>query len=535
MAKVLFHNGRIWRNSAEWNSWMIVDQVSGKVDKCGSGDAPAKANFKEMHDLKQQWVFPGFHDSHMHAAYLGARLNKKSYLQSPTSVAVLKTTLKHLASSSDGSDDGWFVGYGWDHLMMDRMPTKDDLDEVIPNRPVLLYRVCYHIAVANSKALALAGITLLTKNPKNGVIDRFPNGHEKSGEPTGVVREDGGVGVVKKVIPPVSSEQKKENILAALHDCLRLGITSIHTVEECYWNEYVSLAKEDKLPIHCYFSAVYSDMDTENCPSAGEEHNNLSCKFIKIFVDGALNTQTAALSMPYVGSNATGVLQFTRNELEMMFTRVNNAGYRLEIHVIGDRAAELVLDCLESCGINPDKRPILVHCQILRSDLLHRMKKLGVVPTIQPSFVVTDSKAVRKLLPRPLQKCIYPWKTLLETGIICGGSSDAPVESHNPIQGLYDAIFRTDLMSDSEEPFIKRECLTFQEAVALYTTGSAYADGVEDLKGKLECGYQADFVVLNTYALTNEPVNLPQTPELLKSTSVHEVWIKGKCAWKNLK
>uniref|UniRef100_H2YL38 Amidohydrolase 3 domain-containing protein n=1 Tax=Ciona savignyi TaxID=51511 RepID=H2YL38_CIOSA len=508
----------------------------GKIVGCGNHEdqIPEDSSRFEVRDLNQRWIFPGFYDSHIHASVHGKMLIDKWNLRLPRTVKELKSRLKVMIEND--LTTGWIEGFGWDHELMDRIPTKEDLDEVIPDRPVFLNRICLHIIVANSKALKVANITNDIKDPDNGHLDRYPEGHPLANQLTGVLREDGGVQLITKIIPQRASDLKKKDILAGLHDCLKNGITSLHSIEQSHWQEYVELAKENLLPISCYISPWFTDMDTDNFPKfSGESYPNLHCDCVKVFLDGALGVSTAAISQPYVslvnGKENYGVVLQDRAKLEKILRKINDRGFRPEMHVIGDRAVEIALDCLEKVGVDPKKRPIFVHCQILRRDLIDRMRKCGVVPTIQPTFVTTDSGWIRQKLPPSLFDCIYPWKTLLQNGIVCGGSSDGPVENINPLHGIYDAIFRTD--QTTGEPFIPSECLTFKEAVNLYTTYSAYVDNAENFKGKIESGFQADFVVLDVpLADDGLPMHLPKHPEILKEVQISEVWVAGKCLLK---
>ena len=532
MEHILLYNGRFWRQGGSLYDWIKFTPKTGLVTEVGIGD-PDSSNVSHSYDMKQQWIFPGFHDSHLHVGATGKLMNKKYNLQLPKSIGELRKNLATIAALRSNSEN-WLVGYNWDHHMMERLPTLEDLDAVVSDVPVVVFRVCMHICVVNSKALSKLNISK-SSSAANSYIGKFGKDHPKFGEPNGILCEDKGMRMIFEQLPELTSEQKMENILVALKQCLKQGITSVHTCEDEHWNEYVSLAKCGKLPFDCYYSPYCSNIDSSNFPSKpGEAYENLSCDIVKVFIDGALGAQTAALSVPYLkknpdGSENFGLLQKTKEEFENVFKWINEAGYRFEIHVIGDKAAEVALDLLESTNVSPSSRPIFVHCQILRDDLITRMLKCGVVPTIQPSFVPTDSAWIDGNLPSALKSCVYPWKTLLQKGFNCGGSSDSPVETTDPLQGIYDAIFR---QSPNGTTFVESECLSFSEAIDLYTVGSAFADDVETYKGKLEVGFHASLVVLDVPPLSDgSPANLPENPRLLKSTTVKEVWVKGKQAW----
>ena len=533
MSHTLLYNGCIWRQCGSLYDWILFDSKTGVIANCGVGNPPRK-EASNSYDLRKQWVFPGFHDSHLHIGETGKLMNEKYNLKLPKSIDKFKENLAVIATKYSVSDE-WLVGYNWDHHFMGRLPTVEDLDAVVADAPAVLFRVCMHICVVNSVALSKLNISKSTDSFAGSCIGRFGKDHPKFGEPNGILCESEGIGMILDSLPELTTEQKKKNILLALQQCLKQGITSVHTCEDSYWNEYVSLANSSQLPIHCYYSPFCTNIGSSNFPSKpGESYENLSCDIVKVFIDGALGTETAAISVPYLKKNADGsenygLLQKTENEFQKVFKWINEAGYRFEIHVIGDKAAEIALNLLELAEVSSSSRPIFVHCQILRNELIPRMLKCGVVPTIQPSFVPTDSGWIDGNLPPALKDCIYPWKTLLNKGLVCGGSSDSPVETTNPLQGIYDAIYRP---SPDGSPFVESECLSFAEAVNLYTCGSAYADFAEKTKGKLEIGYQADIVVLDVPLQSNgSPANLAENPKLLKETTVKEVWVKGKKAW----
>lgn len=196
------------------------------------------------------------------------------------------------------------------------------------------------------------------------------------------------------------------------------------------------------------------------------------------------------------------------------------AGYRVEIHAIGDRAAEQVLTALKAANVGVEKRPILTHCQILREDLITQMREQGVIGNIQPSFAVTDAGYVRKRLEDDVIQFSYCWKRMLNSGVACAGGSDAPIETCNPFQGIYDAIYRHEL-TRPQDVFLPDERLSFNEALALYTKGGAFAAMQEQVLGRISPGFYADFVVLRK-DVTLDPGALVM-PDLVES-----VWVNGK-------
>eukprot|EP00595_Chromulina_sp_UTEXLB2642_P002474 CAMPEP_0196764132 /NCGR_PEP_ID=MMETSP1095-20130614/5411_1 /TAXON_ID=96789 ORGANISM="Chromulina nebulosa, Strain UTEXLB2642" /NCGR_SAMPLE_ID=MMETSP1095 /ASSEMBLY_ACC=CAM_ASM_000446 /LENGTH=236 /DNA_ID=CAMNT_0042118839 /DNA_START=51 /DNA_END=758 /DNA_ORIENTATION=- len=206
-----------------------------------------------------------------------------------------------------------------------------------------------------------------------------------------------------------------------------------------------------------------------------------------------------------------------------MITRVDNSGYRLEVHAIGDAAAEQVIDAIEYCNISPTKRPILTHCQVLGGDLIERMRERGIIANIQPSFVPTDMKWVQQRLTSQHQLYSYAWKTLLNYKVYIAGGSDAPIESYSPFLGIDDAIYRKSRVSD--EVYRPQECLSFSEALWIYTIGGSYACNKENSLGSIDLGYLADLVVVDR--------SIVDDPSLLSTIKPDIVIVGGSISYMN--
>eukprot|EP00736_Rhodelphis_marinus_P012565 Rmarinus@m.22402 len=236
---------------------------------------------------------------------------------------------------------------------------------------------------------------------------------------------------------------------------------------------------------------------------------------IKIFLDGSIGAKTAAVRAPYPGTCDHGILCLTPKEMTERCRNVKSAGHRLEVHVIGDRAAEVALDSLREAGVAPDERPVLVHCQVLGPDLLGRMVSQNAIASVQPSFVPTDSPGIKERIPEETIPYSYCWKTMIERGIVVAGSSDGPIESFSPLRGMYDAVFR-----DHGGPLDQHgQRLSFAEALSIYTRSPAYAVKLESSLGEISAGWLADFVVLDK--------DVSIDPRLLLEAQVDQTWVGG--------
>lgn len=503
MDSTLLYNGKI-RSGDSIYDWMIVND--GVFSDFGHGD---KEWSGERIDLQQQLVLPGLHDSHIHVHSLGRFLSRLS-LKKVGSIEEIKTKLQDFSKDNQSE---WIIGGGWDQDYMEdgRYPNRIDIDDVVSDKPVLLYRGCNHIGLVNSKGLEIIGITKETDDPHGGKIDR-----DEDNQATGILRETA-LSLVAPFIKNVEASYKKEHIKKGLAECLKTGLTAVHTNDAKAWKYYAELEEAGELPIRVFLTVPYDELGEEETPAANQQQGMLRCQRVKLFADGSLGAETAALREPYSGTQNYGILILQPDEMKEKVAKSHQLGYQLEVHAIGDWAAEIVLDAFDAAGLNANDRAIVTHCQILGEDLVQRMRTRGYIANIQPPFVPTDSLWVEKRLGNsPSIQYAYAWKTLLDNNVHCAGGSDAPIEIPDPFYGIYCAIVRPDPRGN---PWRIEEALSFDEAVELYTTSGAYAVKQERSLGKLEKGYHADFVVVN-------PI-IEMDPQALLDNPLRQVWVAG--------
>ncbi|EQC39539.1 hypothetical protein SDRG_02976 [Saprolegnia diclina VS20] len=532
MTTKLFEKGLIWqwasaptfaapRESRGYANWMLIDEAKGEIVAVGSGDVPGFIRTKATTtvDLDGKLVLPGLHDSHIHV-YLIGEVAHYVDLRGTASFDELRDRVQ--AHAAKHPDIEWIVGFGWeqDKLSADaRYPSRFDLDAIVPGRPMYLWRACWHIAVVNSKALEVAGLqwdaidAAWTSIP-GGVVDM-----DATGKPTGVLRE-AAVSLVHKFIQEQSDELRKKYLLRGLQTCLEFGLTGVHTNDHNAWYLYQELQASGRVPLRVYVTPDQNEIGQTTIPAPKTQDGLLSCDRVKIFSDGSLGAETAALREPYRNTSNRGVLMESDASMLHKIQVAHAAGYRLEVHAIGDRAAAQVLHAMESAGLEPADRPILTHCQILGPDLLDQMARLGVIADIQPSFVITDASFAEKRLPPACVPYSYCWKRMMDHGILCAGGSDAPIETSNPFQGLYDAMHRA---APGTSNFLDSPAqqLTFASALQLYTLNGAFAANAETRLGHLDAGFYADFVVLNHNVATDATKLL--APDVLHSVYVHGI------------
>lgn len=510
--KVLLHNGHIYTNphSAPLQNWMVFEKTSGKILEVGQGQRGGDWE-GDIIDLNGKLVLPGLQDAHIHVHSLGMMSDYVDVANTSTISEVQSRLKKYLEENPNCK---WINGSGWDQesFAEKRYPNKADIDACIADRPVMVLRACRHIGVLNSKALEVLGITKETPEISGGKIDR-----DEAGNPTGILRELALDSAMDKLIKNLPHETRKLYIHKGLQLCLQNGITAVQTNDERAWGIYTELKNEGNLPIRVFLTPYHEEVGQVETPRANQGDDMLSTHRIKIIADGSLGAETAALRIPYKGTCNHGVLLYDQEKLNEIVKRVHDNHYRLEVHAIGDLAAQIVLNAFAYAGIGAQDRPILTHCQILGHDLLQKMADMGVIANVQPQFVTTDSLWAEKRVAD--LKHSYAWKTMLSMGIHVAGGSDAPIEKPNPFEGLHASIFRHDR---NGKPWMPDQCLTFDEAMQIYTTEAAYAAGAEQKLGRLEPGFLADFVILNDDVIAS-PGKLLVDP----STLLHSVWVGG--------
>jgi len=514
-AEAVFINGVIYTPSGRAEALAVY---SGRILKVGSKEEVSSLIGPKTNviDLKGRFVLPGLIDAHVHLSGYGLALNQLD-LRGFRSIEELKKAVREKVLSIKKGE--WVLGRGWDQELFEekRYPTRWDLDEVAPNNPVFLKRVCGHICVVNSIALKIASITKGTKDPPGGKIDR-----DKEGEPNGILREEA-IDLVYKKIPPPSLDQLKESMERAIKEAVKRGLTTIHFICSDRFPDEIRalqlLKREGKLLLRVYLIPPYEFLEKleETGIFTGFGDSMLRIGAIKILEDGSLGGRTAALEEPYADMpEKKGMLIYSPEELKEMVLKIHKAGFQAAIHAIGDRAIKVTLNAIENAvKYEPrDHRHRIEHASVVSPEIIERMKKLNVVAVCQPHFIFTDFWAKDRVGPERA-RWVYALKSLKEN-IVVAGSSDCPVEPIDPLKGIWAAVTR---------PFLpKNEKLTVEEAIEIYTRGGAYASFEEDEKGTIEEGKLADLVVLS-----EDPTKIDS--EKIKEIAVDMVVVDGKIVY----
>ena len=457
-------------------------------------------------DLEGHFVMPGFNDAHLHLD--GAGMTKLSV--DLTGVKSLDEFRERVRKKVDESKAGeWIEGAGWDETLwpVKATPTRWDLDEVSNGHPVFLVRIDGHIAVANTRALQLGSITLATRDPQGGHIDR-----NEAGEPTGILRETA-QSAVTSVIPKPSHEQRRQGLELALADLAEHGVTSAQDFSP-NWEDfqiYEELEKEGKLTARISEWLPF-DEPVDELSKKRESHPQsdlmLHTGMLKGFMDGSLGSHTAAMLEPYSDDpKNSGLPRYDAAKLNDLTKERVLAGFQIGFHAIGDKGVQMALDAfaeaekaakdahLKAANGGDDFRLRIEHAQVTTPAQFSQFKQLKVIASMQPCHLLTDMRWAQDRLGPKRAATSYAWLAFLNKGVALAFGTDYPVEPVTPFRGLYAAVTRKS--ENGKEEYFPAQRLTADQAIAAYTAGSAFAEFEEKEKGQLVAGMLADFVVLD--------------------------------------
>lgn len=490
----------------------------------------------EIIDLNGACVIPGFNDSHQHLLGYGISRQRVALhgAQSISELIHLTTVFLKEKALEKGK---WIVGRGWNQDQFKtekRFPTRYDLDEVSTEHPILLFRRCGHVAVANSEALRIAG--LLNHSDLEVVGGSIEC--DEAGQLTGILTENA-ITLISSLIPPYSDEDLKSILKDSMKFANSKGITSIQSDDfeimrssdvSRLINLYQSLDHDLEMTCRIYEQCLLPTKEDLVAFLEAGYQTGVGTPFFKIgplklLCDGSLGGRTAAMRQPYIDQpNTSGILCYSQQELNEIVSFAHKAKMQVAIHAIGDLAIETVLNSIEALQSDQDHRHGIVHCQITDEKLLERFTKLNVLAYIQPIFLNSDIPIVNNRVGEALSQTSYAFKTMINKGIHVSLGTDCPVESLDPFANLYCAITRQDLLGQPPSGWNINEALTLEEAVYHYTMGSAYASFEESVKGSLSVGKYADFIVLNQDIFQIQPI------DLLK-TQVLQTFVNGECVY----
>ncbi|MBA2503698.1 MAG: amidohydrolase [Pyrinomonadaceae bacterium] len=457
-------------------------------------------------DANKRLVLPGFNDAHVHFLSGGFQLSSVDLRDAATPQEFAERIRRFSATLPRGR---WITGGDWDHERWPNapLPTKELIDSFTTDTPVFVNRLDGHMALANSAALKLAGVTRETKDPLGGLIVR----DSRTGEPTGVLK-DAAMSFVFRVIPESSFEEKLAAARAATNHAASLGVTSVQDVSAgTDVGIYQTLLESSELKTRIYAVAPLSAWERLAQVGVRRKFGNdmLRVGGLKGFADGSLGSTTAFFYEPYNDAPATRGLG--SDEIDSMFERArgaDRAGLQLMIHAIGDRANDQILTIYERLNKeNPqaDRRFRIEHAQHIRPQDIRRFAQARVIASMQPYHAIDDGRWAEKRIGRERARTTYAFRSLLDAGATLAFGSDWTVAPLDPIQGVYAAVTRRTLDGKNPDGWIPEQKITVEEAVRAYTVGSAFAEFMENEKGTIAPGKLADLVILSDDVFSVDP------------------------------
>lgn len=540
--KLVLLNGNIYtmdKNNPKAEAMYIED---GKFKKIGTNDEIAEFidDTGKVIDLNNKTVLPGFIDSHLHFTVLGTNLYECN-LVGAASIGNLISSVKKFIAENKIPAGKWVTGKGWneDYFSVKKLPTRYDLDKISTEHNICLTRGCYHMCAVNSKALETIGINNENNKIENGVFDV-----DAAGVPTGICRESA-MKYVYSRLPSVTKENIKNYIESASDYVLSRGITSVQTddfmLPGVNWQEVIEAYKEmnaeGRLHVRVYEQCLLPTLEdlkvfVDKGYKTGQGDSHFKIGPLKILSDGNLGTRTAYMSEPYSDDpTQTGIPQYTQEKLNELIRFAAESGIQIAVHAIGDKAIHMVIESLEELpeGVREnDLRCNMIHCQVVDKEIIDKFKKLGIIANIQPIFLNYDIHMAESRLGHERIIRSYNWKTLCENGVKTAMGSDSPVELPDTVNGIYCAVTRKDLNGYPEGGWYPEEKLSVEEAVRGFTMGAAYASFEEAVKGSIEEGKLADFIVLSEDLFEIEP-------DRIKDVKVLKTYIDGKLKYDCLK
>lgn len=501
----LFVNGAIYTmDAAQPRAQAIaIDTSSGRILAVGSDDEVRRAGdrYAQVIDLRGKTMLPGFIDAHIHLLAEAYRSHEINAAHCAGEDEVAELVRQRAAQTQPGQ---WLLGGHWYKGLWpgQRFPTRASLDAAAPQHPVALWSKDGHVLWVNSLALQRANISAATPEPSNGAILR-----DSDGNPTGILQEQEATSLVERVIDRHDPALTRHLVEIKLRELQSKGITGIHEIED---NEAFRLLQQLRdegilrtrvqmiLPRHILPELRAVGLQT------GFGDDMLRLGGIKIFADGTLGSQTAAMLDGFEGNpDNRGILAIPEQEMRETVSAAAAMGINIAIHAIGDRAARVALNSIELAqrqladaqARTAKLRYRLEHVQLIAPEDLQRMQCMGVIASVQPFHAVADRDLAERYWGKRHRRA-YAYHTMQQMGIPLALGSDAPVETFDPLRILYAATMRNDTETRQRPPWLPDQALPIMQALWAYTLGAAYAGGEEDSKGSLTVGKLGDAVVL---------------------------------------
>ena len=512
----LYTNARFWSAGQEiFHDLLVKDSII-----LATGEQTKEFTAETTIDLNGAFVIPAFLDGHAHPIFAG-REAAGPKINGINSIEEIKAQVKAFALANPKTP--WIIGGAYEAAIIEGGDFDATwLDEVVSDRPVVLHAVDHHTIWVNSKAIELSGITSATKDPQGGTIARNSDGSAK-----GTLREPSAMALVLNHAPANTIESDIAAITYACAEYRRVGVIAAidSWCEKDMARAYIQASKTNQLTIAFNLSLLATpttwsgDIDDfneirEQCLEL-DNPSQLQADSIKFLLDGALSAGTAHLTQPYIDNpSSRGIAIWSDDELLNALVAYDALRYQVHLHAIGDAAVKQALDAIEAMQrINPpwDRRPVIVHAQLVRDEDLSRFAQLGVIANIQPLWCYMDPMNKELIAPRighERNNQQYRLRSMVEAGAMIAFGSDWPVTSHIPMQAISVPVTRTNAADGVSEAWVIEEALTMDESLTFYTKNAAYQLFRENEFGTLEVGKRAAFIVLDSDPAINPAAKL---------------------------
>jgi len=526
-APLLLFNAKIWTENPHQPEAQAVLIEANRIIAVGSNDEIRNLAGPTVRaiDLQGKRVLPGFNDAHVHFLQGGDGL---SSVQLGTANSPQEFRDRIAAFAKTQSKGTWIRNGEWDHERWTpaSLPTHQLIDDVTPDNPVAVERLDGHMVLTNALAMKLAGVDKNTPDVPGGVIVR-----DAYGNPTGIFK-DGAQDLIGKVIPDLTPAQARDGLLAAVKYAVENGVTSVQEMSDTstydpaaagIFRIYQRLLNDNLLTVRVAEARPLGMWKTlaDVGISAHFGSPTLRLGSLKAFADGSIGSATAWMYHPFLDQpNYAGLASESLQHPDQMYANIkgaDQAGLQIQIHAIGDRAINAILNLYERLekedapNQQKDRRLRIEHAQHIAQADMPRFGQLHVIASMQPYHAIDDGRFVGKRLSPDVLKGSYAWRSVLDGGGVLAFGSDWPVAPMKPILGIYAAVTRRTLDGKNRNGWYPEQKLTVKEAVHAYTLASAYAEGQEKIKGSIEPGKLADLVVLSDDIFSIDPVEIEHT------------------------
>ncbi len=525
MEQTVLINGKIYLERDRFaQALLIQDGIIAAVGK--QEDILARAKDAAIYDCGGRTVIPGLNDSHMHLLHVGEQLERVD-ITGCTSVEDLVQRCRAFLETHPNARKNGLHSVGWNQDLFDepRIPTRQDLDRIATDIPIVLERICGHILSTNTRAIELLGLTADSPQYVGGTFELG-----QDGQPNGVFTENACRYAID-LIPGFSLEEQEALLLRAMDYAVSHGLTTVQSNDAgtscsvAFGPRFFAMIRQlyarNAAPLRYRHQVCFQHPDQfgEFLRSGEREHpayhgeSWLTMGPLKLFKDGSLGARTATMRQEYRDDPGNYGVECTDDALMRRFCRMaQDAGMQVITHAIGDDAISRTLDAYDSVNL-PGQNPLrhgIVHCQITDRPLLQRMADGKIPAFFQPIFLDYDMKVLESRVGKELASTSYAFATFPKLGGKVSYGTDAPVEDCNPFPNLYSAVTRMDIHGRPEGGFVPEEKVDIYDAIDAYTQGSAWCEFAEDVKGRLKPGYLADLVVLDTDIFTCPEERIPQ-------------------------